>query len=59
MTKKDYVTAAKLIKEFENDGNFSRKSDKKNLILFLSEFFRQDNPRFDRNRFLKECSDEK
>lgn len=55
MTRKDYAAAAKLIKEFDSDGNFSRKVDKKNVMVFLSEFFQQDNPRFNKERFLKAC----
>lgn len=57
MTRKDYIAAARLIKEFDKDGNFSRKVDKKNIMVFLSEFFQKDNPRFDKNRFLRACDE--
>lgn len=57
MTRKDYITAANLVKEFESEGSFSRKHDKRNVIIFLCEFFQKDNPKFNRNLFIKSCDE--
>lgn len=57
MTGKDYIAAAKLVKEFESEGSFSRKYDKRNVIIFLCEFFQKDNPKFNRNLFMKACDE--
>ncbi len=60
MTKKDYIKLAKLISDTSNviDGNhpegqlFIRTS---NLIAGLCDILKEDNPRFDRERFITAC----
>jgi hypothetical protein len=60
MTRKDYVLIAESIKGAINyEGNFNENKDKAEalnyLALRLSSAFENDNPRFDRDRFLTAC----
>lgn len=50
MTKKDYIRAAEIIRE-------ARISDKErsDLVRRFAQFFRDDNPRFDFERFEAAC----
>jgi hypothetical protein len=52
MTRKDYERAAESIRL-----SGSSESEKKLLTLAFSDFFREDNPRFDRDRFKEACQD--
>jgi hypothetical protein len=60
MTRKDYVLIAESIKGAINyESNFNENKDKAEalnyLALRLSSAFENDNPRFDRDRFLTAC----
>lgn len=57
MTKKDYILASKFVKEYEKNGNFSTKGQKKVLMHFLADLFQNDNPRFKRDVFFSACED--
>ena len=57
MTRKDYLLAVRKIKEYEANGDFSRKSDKKLVVSLLADMFQEDNHRFKRDRFLKACDE--
>ena len=57
MTRKDYLKAVVVVKEYESSGNFSRKSDKKLVVNVLADIFQEDNPRFQRDRFVKACDE--
>jgi len=47
MTKKNYIQIAKIIKEY---------GDKEHILLLkLCELFKEDNPNFDADKFLKAC----
>ena len=47
MTKKDYIRIAECIKKHRN-GNIR-------LMVEFCKVFKTDNPRFDKDRFLKAC----
>ncbi|KKL25884.1 hypothetical protein LCGC14_2400810 [marine sediment metagenome] len=49
MTKKDYIKLAKLIKEY-NIG-----IDHSGFVSHLSQILKEDNPQFDRQRFIAAC----
>ena len=54
MTKKDYIKAAKIV--------FDRESNGRNSTAVLSafiEFFQDDNPNFDKERFVAACNGQK
>lgn len=51
MTKKDYELIARVIQENEGDDLRSHNY----LVGSLAYAFEQDNPRFDRNKFLQAC----
>lgn len=60
MTRKDYVLIAKVIEgaiKYEQD--FNKSEDKANALMAVAHTFSSvlgaDNPRFDRERFLKAC----
>jgi hypothetical protein len=59
MTKKDYIAVAKILKDAREDAetavNREARSQTDQIALMLSELFAQENPRFDRVRFLKAC----
>lgn len=53
MTKKDYLKAVEHIKSalwVRND------YERKLLAVTFADFFENDNPRFDRERFMKACN---
>lgn len=51
MTKKDYIAIAAVVKS----QSFTDPQDKTNLAHALASMLRQDNDRFDRDRFLDAC----
>jgi hypothetical protein len=52
MTRKDYIKAAELIKtEFSGEA----PQEKERTIAVFVQFFRQDNPRFNEDRFRSAC----
>ena len=52
MTKKDYIKQAKIISKYtKTDVTFDMYS----YVKDLSEVFKEDNPKFDRERFLEAC----
>lgn len=53
MTRKDYVAVAKIIAD--NDSGMSIWTVRARIADALAEMFAADNPRFDRERFLKAC----
>ena len=58
MTRKDYEKTAKVIRARANTNcthTDQRKGEMLDLAIDLSVTFLQDNPRFDRARFLKAC----
>lgn len=63
MTKKDYIVAAKLVREFliyKTGYDFpwdERQLDaaKDALLSTFTEFFKQNNPAFDAGRFVEAC----
>ena len=52
MTKKDYIKHAKIISKYTEEGV---TFDMYSYIEDLSDTFKQDNPRFDKERFLEAC----
>ena len=54
MTKKDYTTIATTIGK-RIAGNDIADSSAYKLASELADYFEQDNPRFNRNRFFKLC----
>ena len=58
MTKKDYELIAKVIKvhaNFKCTYTDQRKVEMLDLAIDLAVYFQEENPRFDRDRFLKAC----
>jgi hypothetical protein len=55
MTKKDYIKAAELIKEF--DQHCEIKEIASVMTNIFVKFFRNDNPRFDEKRFRQACKE--
>jgi len=53
VTKKDYIAFAKAIKEEQEQGSFHASLD--SLVNRICDIFVADNPRFDREKFLKAC----
>lgn len=53
MTRKDYNNAVALIKALDKRFEFRKPSDRKQVIDVLVMFFADDNPKFDRDRFMK------
>ena len=52
MTKKDYIKQAKIISKYtKTDVTFDMYS----YVKDLSEVFKEDNPKFDKERFLEAC----
>ncbi len=49
MTKKDYIKLAELIKEY------NLQIDRPGYVLTLCNILQEDNPRFDRERFIAAC----
>lgn len=47
-TKKDFIRAANIISQ-------SEKSKKKILLQAFIEFFKNDNPKFDQDKFVEFC----
>tara|TARA_B100001123_G_C15166405_1_gene969550 strand:+ start:115 stop:303 length:189 start_codon:yes stop_codon:yes gene_type:complete len=61
MTKKDYVKIAKAINNNSysaTKGGMSYLIIEENLINALCTIFKEDNPNFDRARFLTACNEE-
>jgi hypothetical protein len=58
MSRKDYLKAVSLIKKLDNSGDFSKLTDKQQVINAFAEFFSYDNSRFDRVRFVKACNED-
>lgn len=54
MTKKNYVKAAELIKKRAPKSKKQRDA----MVETFAEFFRNDNPRFDEERFIFACQRE-
>ncbi len=52
MTRKDYVETAKILNKFVDRIDSKDFSD---LVFEFSEWFLEDNPRFDENRFADAC----
>lgn len=59
MSKKDYRLIAEVIRNQYNydarGGNVSWKLAVRNVAVAMSEKLQADNPRFDRDKFLKAC----
>jgi hypothetical protein len=56
MTRKDYVGTAEILKDMQD------RMDEVNFSLLISKFgvmFGQDNPRFDFQKFMSACYEEK
>ena len=58
-TKKHYKTIAEIINETTDEsvsiGVIYPKIDKRKFVFELADYFEQDNPQFDRERFIKAC----
>lgn len=54
MTKKNYVKAAELIKKRTRNS----KKQRSTMVETFVEFFKNDNPRFDEERFIFACQRE-
>ena len=50
--KKDYVAIAKIVSDLANE---EEDIDKKDLVSELSDYFKDDNPNFDRDLFYEVC----
>ena len=62
LTKQNYEAIAKIINRYSNKVYQSQKNcygdptiHTKNFIIVLSNYFEQDNSRFDRQKFLDAC----
>ncbi len=57
MTKKDYETIAKIIAQVQREfrGVEDGVNALRDVAVFLASDLERDNPRFDRERFLKAC----
>ena len=59
ITRKHYKAIAEIINRTENEsvsiGVTYPKIDKRELVFEFADYFEQDNPRFNRNRFMKAC----
>ena len=55
MTKKEYIKAAELIKEFDRQSEIKEIGSV--MTNIFAKFFRNDNPRFDEKRFRQACKD--
>lgn len=69
MTKKDYIKAAKMVKEMRVEARATSRVIGAKQRLYeenvstevedaFAKFFRNDNPRFDEKRFRQACKDE-
>jgi len=56
MTKKDYIKAAKMIRTQMSWGA-TKKGANDTVVQAFTEFFRDDNPRFDEKRFRQACKE--
>jgi hypothetical protein len=56
MTKKDYIKAAEMIRTQMSWGATKNGPDD-TVIQAFTEFFRDDNPRFDEKRFRQACKE--
>lgn len=56
MTKKDYIKAAQLIKDFDKDCEIKEIGSV--MTNIFAKFFRNDNPNFDETRFRQACKGE-
>lgn len=54
MTRKDYIETAKILNKFSNTID---SGDFQDLIFEFSEWFSEDNPRFDEQKFFDACMD--
>lgn len=54
MTRKDYIKAAKMIRTQMSWGA-TKHGANDTVVQDFTEFFRDDNPRFDANRFRQAC----
>ena len=52
LTRKDYEVIARIIKGMVT---IMGRIDKNNLVESLSDYFEEDNPNFDRDKFFKAC----
>lgn len=52
MTRKDYVEVAKILNQFSNRID---SHDFNDLVFEFSEFFLEDNSRFDEDKFSEAC----
>ena len=58
MNKKDYTAIAEIIdgnKQTSDDESWDFAHLNKDLVFELADYFQKENPRFDRERFLKAC----
>jgi hypothetical protein len=49
MTRKDYQLIAGVLNQFSTHGGHAE------MVMIMAEFLAEDNPRFDRARFLTAC----
>lgn len=56
MSKKDYMRAAELIRDFWNRPDLAEVYALAETVQIFVEFFRHDNPRFDEGRFREACN---
>lgn len=58
-TRKHYKAIAEIIEDTTNEevstGVTYPKIDKRSLVFKLADYFEQDNPRFDRDKFMAAC----
>lgn len=56
MTKKHFISIAKIISErLNNVQNLDTQLEAMNLASKLADYFAQENPHFDREKFLSAC----
>lgn len=55
MTRKDYVMIAEVLKRSSEGGIFEKPLPIKDLVYRFADKLHQDNPRFDRERFMEAC----
>jgi hypothetical protein len=58
MTKKNYIAIAKIINEVNKRCEWTAEAESvlHAIRSNLSQYFQEDNPAFDRNRFLEACT---
>lgn len=55
MTRKDYVALARIIADARNAGDSAEEAMREKIAQRMADMCAADNPRFDKERFLRDC----